>query len=425
MPADDERATPSSAAPTPGVRAAEDVFVARQPIFDRRKNIYGYELLFRSSFENSCRVTDYSKAARHVLHAAWLDLGIDALVGSARAFLNVTQDVLVSGIATNIPADAAVIELLETIRPDADVIQACLELKGQGYLLALDDFVHSPELAPLVALADIVKIECDRSDFSEQCELARGMASERVTLLAEKVETKSDYERALRLGCGLFQGWFFCRPEIIAGRSLHGSRPAYLKLIHAVSGSEIDLDHIVAIAGSDATISHRLLKFLGSAAFPWRTPIRSVRHALALLGETHTRRWIGLMALDALAVDKPHELLVTAAVRANFCDLLADSAGLTDQKPDLYLLGMLSLIDTMLDQPMAQVLSALPVTDDLRDALNGAPSPLRPVLELVEAFERGDWTALAACCAHLQIEESTVVPLYRSAIAWATKALER
>ena len=401
--------------------AARDVFVARQPIFDRRKQVYGYELLFRSGLENACPPVDGDHASRDVLRAAWLDLGVDALIGQRRAFVNLTHEGLVSGLGTALPAESTVIEVLESVQPDDDVVQACGELKRAGYLLALDDFIYRPGLEPLIELADIVKIGFGECDPDEQCAHVRRVAGSRPILLAEKVETQDDLRQAVALGCRYFQGWFFCRPEIVRGRALSGARLSYLRLLHAVSQPDLEVEALTQVIGSDVALTYRFLKYLGSAAFPWRGPIRSVPHGLALLGEAQTRRWVSLMALEALAHDKPPELVALAAVRARFCDELAGRAGLADRQADWFFLGAFSLIDTILDQPMATVLAELPLAEEVTAALMGQPNALRPVLDFVEAYERGDWTRSAALCAHLQIDPTQVAHVYRTAVAYAVQ----
>ena len=342
----------------PGLES-RDVFVARQPIFDRRKKVYGYELLFRSGIENACPPTDGTEASRHVLHVAWLDLGLATLTGSKLAFVNFTQDLIASGFVASLPPESLVVELLESIEPTDDVVRACRDLKQHGFILALDDFIYRPGLEPLIALADIVKIGFGECDPAEQCAQVRRLAPQGPKLLAEKVETAEDVEQAEALGFDYFQGYFFCRPEIVQGRALTGSRVTCLKLLQAVSRAELQLGEIERVIESDVSLTHRFVKYLGSAAFPWRAPITSVHQALVLLGEAQTRRWVTLISLGEMATGKPAELLVNSAVRAKCCDELAGEVGMADRKAALFLMGAFFLIDTMLDQPMADVLAQL------------------------------------------------------------------
>ena len=405
----------------PGLES-RDVFVARQPIFDRRKKVYGYELLFRSGVENACPPTDGTAASRHVLHVAWLDLGLATLTGPKPAFVNFTQDLIEAGFVASLPPESLVVELLESIEPTDGVVRACRELKQHGFILALDDFIYRPDLEPLIALADIVKIGFGECDPAEQCAQVRRLASQSPKLLAEKVETAEDLEQAEALGFDYFQGYFFCRPEIVQGRALTGSRVTCLKLLQAVSRAELQLDEIERVIESDVSLTHRFVKYLGSAAFPWRAPITSVHQALVLLGEAQTRRWVTLISLGEMATGKPAELLVNSAVRAKCCDELAGEVGLADRKAALFLMGAFSLIDTMLDQPMADVLAQLPLDDDLKTALEGRPTALRRVLDFVEALERGEWDTCRTLGAELGLKDATVTTIYRDAVAWAMES---
>ncbi len=405
-------------APESEACSSRDVFVARQPIFDRRLRVYGYELLFRSGLEDLCALANDSQATREVMEVAWLDLGMKTLVGDKLAFVNFTRELLLGGYESVLPAQSTVIEILETIEPDDDVIAACRHLSAAGYKIALDDFVYRPGVEELVDVADIIKISLGECDPAEQCREIRRI-NRYSTLLAEKVETKEDYEKAVGLGFAYFQGWFFCRPETLSGRTLSGSHTMCLKLLEAVWKPELDIDALEELIGGDVSLTHRFLRFMGSATFGWAGPFTSVRHGLALLGTELTRRWVSLISLNQLAKGKPDELLVHAAVRAKICEELGPCVGLGDRRSDLFFMGSLSLIDTMLDRPMDLVIAQLPLTEDLEGALLGQPNDLRPVLELVTAYERSQWGECERLCAQLGVEEPTIAGLYRDSLTWA------
>ena len=407
----------------PSGETAPDVFVARQPIFDRNKRVYAYELLFRAGFENYCPQGDLDHAAAHVLENAWLTFGLPTLVGSKRAFVNFTRRLLVTGYGATLPVNTAVIELLETIEPDPEVVEACRKLKGQGYLIAADDYVHRPGLEPLLDLADIVKVAFRDADPEEQAHNVRRVAGDRPKLLAEQVETPDEYRQALDLGFEYFQGYFFCKPEVLSGRALTGSRLSYLKLFQAVNRPEISLDELESVIGNDVSLTHRFLKYLASAAFSWRASISSVRQGLVLLGKAPTQRWVSLIALSEMGREKPQEVLVNAAVRAKCCEMLAGDVGFPARGSELFLLGALSLIDAMLDQPMEKVLEQLPISADLKLALTGQTSELRPVLDYVTSYEQGDWTACSVLASTLGVQDDKASALYRDAVAWANEVL--
>ena len=408
--------------PDAPLEGAHDVFVARQPIFDARKRLHSYELLFRGGLENFCPPGDANQHAGHVLQAAWLTFGMPTLIGPHKAFTNFTRDLLLADYAAALPPETTVIELLETIDGNPEVVRVCETLKAKGYTLALDDFVYRPALDPLIPLADVIKIGFQDSDPEEQAQHVRRVAPHGPKLLAEMVETHDEYQRAKALGFSYFQGYFFCRPEIIKGRTLSGPRLTYLRLLQCVTSPDFNIDEIDAVIRADVSVAHRLLKYLGSAAFGFRAEIRSIRHGLVLLGKEQTRRFVSLIALGELGHGKPAEILVTAAVRARLCELIGEDVGLAERTADLFLVGALSLVDAMLDQSMSRVLEELPLADDLKQALLGASSPLRPVLEFVEHYERGDWTVCAELAMAHGIANAKTFDRYREAVVWATSA---
>ena len=251
----------------------------------------------------------------------------------------------------------------------------------------------------------------------------RRVAGVRPKLLAEQVETREEYAQATELGFDYFQGYFFCKPEIMEKRALNGHRLTHLRLLQSVTRPELDIDEVDSIIRVDAAVTHRLMKFLGSAAFGFRAAITSVRHGLALMGREQIRRFVSLMALGEMGRQKPPELLVTAAVRGKFCELVGDDQGLANRRPELFLLGTLSLVDAMLDQPMAAVVEDLPLADDIKQALVGDQNQFRPVLDFVEGYERGDWTTCETLGRASGISGSRGPLRYGEAVSFAADAL--
>ena len=404
---------------------AHDLFVARQPIFDAHKRVHGYELLCRGGLENVCPDGDPTEAAQDVLQAAWLAFGFPTLIGDRKAFVNFTRDLLLGGYGETLPTDSSVIELLETVDGDADVVEACQRLKQRGYSLALDDFAYRPELDPLIGLADIIKIDFSEAGPESRVDQVHRLAPHGPKLVAEAVETEAAYKEATDLGCSYFQGYFFCRPQVVAARALRGTRLTYLRLLQCVARPELVIDELEAIVEADASVTHRLMKYLGSAAFGFRAEVRGIRHALVLMGKTQIRQWVSLVALGQIGNEKPPELLVQAAVRGKFCERLSQDGPLADRASELFLVGVLSLVDAMLDQSRTDVLATLPVADDIRLALLGETSPLQPVLAYGEAYERADWASCDRLARDLHITPERVPEHYRQAVSWATNALGR
>ena len=289
-----------------------------------------------------------------------------------------------------------------------------------GFHLSCDEHLSKGWGPPLIEMADLIKIGFGECDPEEQCRHVRRVAPN-AALLAEKVETQEDYAQAVALGFCYFQGWFFCRPETLTSRALTGSHMMYLKLIQAVRASNADVNELERVIRADVSLTHRFLKFLGSATFGWPGPFTSVRHGLALLGTELTRRWVSLISLGEMAKEKPQELLINVAVRARVCEALAPRAGLAGRESDLFFLGLLSLVDSMLDRSMRDVLADLPLAEDLEAALLGRQNALRPLLDLIVAYERGEWGVCATLCAQLGVTDATIAHLYRDGVSWANE----
>lgn len=401
----------------------EEIFVARQPIFDRSLRVYGYEILFRtSSLENFFSHPDPDEAATRVIHSSLNVFGLDVLAQDRRIFFNVTRSVLVQELVRVLPKERTVVELLETVEPDAEVIAACRSLKEAGYTLALDDFVFYPGTEALLELADIVKVDFLFTTKAERAAIPARFQRPGLRFLAEKVETAEDFHDAERLGYDLFQGYFFRRPEILAAREIPSTETNYLRLLQAVNQPVIDFARVEEIVKHDVSLSVRLLRFLNSAFFGWRSQVTSIKQALVLLGEKPLRKWVTMAAVTGLGSGRPEELVVTALIRARLCEKLAPVAGLQEQALDLFVAGLLSAIDALLGRPLPDLLRELGIEPVLRQALLGGQEKSSEVFQLAVAYESGNWEKAGAVARRLGIDEAMLPGCYREAVAWAEEA---
>ncbi len=397
----------------------EDVFIARQPIFDRCSAVAGYELLFRSGSENRFVPMDSDLAASKGLERAVMSFGFESITDGKPAFVNLSRRVLLSELYTLLPPERSVIELLESVEPDADVIAACRRLKESGYRLALDDFVYRPEFEPLLELADIVKVDF-RNEASRSPAALERLKGKPSILLAEKVETLGERVQAERLGFELFQGYFYCKPEMMASKTIGPSKANYLRLLKEVGQGEIDFDQVETIIRQEVAFSIRLLRYLNSAGFGWRYEVESINHALRLLGVRQLRKWVAAVATVGLAEGKPTELLVTGLLRARLAELLAAPSGLGRADIDLFFAGLLSVMDAVMDQPLDQVVESMGASPDLTAGLLRREPPFGPVLDLVVAQERGDWARLDDLAGRIGTPTATVQEAYHTAATWAS-----
>ncbi|HUO27264.1 MAG TPA: HDOD domain-containing protein [Candidatus Aquilonibacter sp.] len=391
-------------------------YVARQPIFDREKNVFGYELLFRDDMENMFHGGDIDAASRSTLDSSLL-VGLDVLCDGRRAFVNCTRETLVRGLVTMLPSHATVAEILENVPVDDEVLAACERLKEAGYMIALDDFVSDDPREALTDIADIVKVDLRLTTAEQRAELVKRHGPWRCRMLAEKVETHEEFIAVRDQGFVYFQGYFLHRPEIVAARDVPANRINHLRLLQAVSQPELDVSALEKLIKTEASICYRLLRYLNSAMFAFRSEVRSVRHALSILGDSEVRRWVRLVATVGAGQDKPSDLVLCALVRARFGELLAPYV--PHGESDLFLLGLLSLIDAMLDTTMADVLNKIPLDAPTKDVLLARPSLLRPVFQLILAHESGEWEAAKGLAETLHLDPDAVASSYWQAQQWA------
>jgi len=392
-------------------------FVARQPILDRSQNVFGYELLFRNGVEDYFNA-DPELAARSTLDSSLL-YGINMLCDKRRAFVNCTCEVLFKDLITLLPPQQTVAEILETVEPEDRVIAACKRLKAAGYLIALDDFAPNDPRIPLVEFADIIKVDVRATRPEERAGMMRRFGSPRCKMLAEKLETPHEYRQARDMGFVYFQGYFFCRPEIVIGREVPASRLHYIRLLEMVSRREMDMRELERMLKKEASICYRLLRYLNSPLFGLALEIKSIRHAIAVLGEREMRRWIRLVVTVGAAEQRCSELVLMGLARARFCELLSNRL---QSNTDLFLMGLLSIMDAILEVSMDVLLEQLPVERETKTALLGQNSSLRPLYQLMLAQESGEWTQSSALAKQLKLPDEEVASTWWQALRWAQEA---
>jgi c-di-GMP phosphodiesterase len=393
-----------------------DAFVARQPIFDSKLDVVGYELLFRGGgYVNEAFVADPERATATVILNALTELDLGRVVGSKTAWVNVSRDFVLGGLAHAVPSDSVGLEISETELADAEMVQALRELKHDGYRLALDDFCHRPGTDELLDLFSVIKLslpELGRQELVARVESLRSFGG---TLLAQKLGTQEDHAFCANAGVGLFQGYFFCRPAVVCTRGIAANRLSLLQVVAALNDPAVELSDVETLIARDVTLSFRLLRYVNSAFFGLRGEVRSIGQALALLGIENLRRWATLSVLASID-DKPTELTVTALVRARFCELAAEHVEIA-RPSELFTLGLFSVIDAMMDAPMHDVVASLPFADDMREALVQRRGERGRLLECVTALETAEYGLVPATVPHAG-------ELYLEAIMWANGAAE-
>ncbi len=396
-------------------------FVARQPIFDGQQDVHAYELLFRSGLQNFCDAVDGDQSTLDVIANSFLVIGFDELTGGRRAFINFTRDLILRGVPKLLPSHLVTVEILEDIEPDEEVLAACRELKEDGYTLAMDDFVLASAKSAFLDLVDMVKVDFMQSSDEERRTIGKLLKDRQLEALAEKVETPDDFRQALDLGYDFFQGYFFSKPVIHEGQDLSSNKLVYLQIVNEVNRDELDYEAIESLIKQDVSMTYKLLKFMNSAWFGFRSEIESIKHALVLLGPPEVRKWFSLFALTSMGTDKPRELLLRAVSRARADESVGAEVGMDKHGPDLFLTGMFSVIDAIMDMPMEEVLGKLPLKEDVREALIGGEGDLRKVHDTVVAYELGEWSDFSERASQIGLSEDRMPELFNESLQWATQ----
>jgi EAL and modified HD-GYP domain-containing signal transduction protein len=402
------------AEPTGGLR-----YVARQPILDLRGRVHGYELLSRAGPESSFH-GDGDLATRTMLDNTVM-FGLDRLTGGLPAFVNCTREALTDDLVHVLPTGMVVLEILESLEPTPSLIAACRRLKAEGFRLALDDFTWNPKFEPLVEIANYIKVDFVVTDALERRTLLKRLKGRAVTLLAEKVQTQEEYERAREEGFMLFQGYYFCRPTLIKNRKIPPNRLAHIEILRLLHDDSGDMRKLSRLVKQDASLTYRLLRLVNSPISAVRQEVKSIETALIVVGEDMFRRIATLAITSELSSTQPMEVLRMAFVRARFCELAADAFDL--DPTEQYMLGMMSLLPAMLQMPMEQLTPELPLRSEIRRSLEGAAIPEHNLLQWLESHESGDWAQSDAVVEAHHLNQIEVIALYGEAVEWAEQAL--
>jgi EAL and modified HD-GYP domain-containing signal transduction protein len=394
-----------------------DVFVARQPIFDRNKKIYAYELLFRSGASNCFPDIDGETATTSLLSSSFFTVGIDRIVSGKIAFINFTEDLIAKGTPHLFASGKMMVEILENVAPTPEIIASCNQLKDKGYELALDDFVYSKKFEELLHLSDIIKVDFRFTSLEKIEEMIPSLKKYNCKLLAEKIETYEEFEKAMTLGFNYFQGYFFSKPEVLKNKELSASQMTMFRLIAQINAAEFDVSALGELVSHDISISYKLLNYLNSAYFSRLQPLSSITQAISYLGEKGFRLFVTLIATSMLAENKPDALVKMAVIRARFLQLIGQE--LNKDSSEMFLLGLFSLIDAMLDRNMKEILKQLPISEKVKEALIDRKGELYVFIRLIETYETGNWAAFRYAQKKSGMGNTKILDFYVQAIEWA------
>jgi len=376
----------------------------------------GYELLFRDLGTEQCVFGNADEATSRVIFNFVVEIGLDRLVGPAKAFINFTRDFMMGMNSELLPRARVVLEILEDSVPDPEFLSALAALKARGFQFAIDDFNFQEQLMPFVPFCSFIKVDLRAVDRDRLIREMPAMRALPAKLLAEKVESQEEFEFCLAQGFEYFQGFFFCKPKIISATTMPANRLTICRLLGKLHKPDVTIREVEALIGEDPSLSYRIMRYINSAAIALPRKIESIKQAVRMVGLDHIRTLSSLVLLFSID-DKPRELIKTSVIRARMCELLG--AGPEHDLGSYFTTGLFSTLDAFLNCSMQNALEHLPLSDDIREALLHGEGSLGRILSAVLAFERADWDTLD----RLGIEPQKVANACFEAVSWCENFL--
>jgi len=394
------------------------IFIGRQPIFNRSLAVVGYELLFRPGNVTNAGEFDSYTATVQVINNLLMEVGLNELTGGNPAYINFTKDLILNGAVKLLPADQVVIEILEDTDIDETLVNVIRELAENNYTIALDDFTYSDKWQPLIKLGKIIKFDVMQHSLDEINAQRKHFPNTNIKLLAEKVETKEEFDEFSKAGFDFFQGYFFAKPMLISQKGLSASNTETLQLLATLQNPDVEIEEIEALISRNLTFSYKLFKYLNSAAFSLSSNVTSVKQAVVYFGLARLKKWVSLLVLSIAKNDKPAELINIALTRAKMCELLADSTN-QDDKDTYFTVGLFSLLDVIFEQPFDVVLTPLPLDDSVKKAIIAHEGKLGDALNCSVACEQCKWHEITFQKLNIQ----SIPRIYLDSMVWSQKML--
>lgn len=398
-----------------------DIYVARQPIFDADYNVIAYELLYRDGNDNYFNESISDNVATSLLLLnSYFSFGIEKLIGESKAFINFDKHLIMMGVPELLNKDNITIEVLETVNPDKMFLKKLRHLKEKGYTLAIDDYVEGYVHEEIIDLIDIVKVDFKHCEEAAMRRITSLMKSKNKLLLAEKVESKEEFEMAKALGYDYFQGYYFAKPAVQKKKNMDSSGLQYVKLMSELNNVEPDFHKLSDIILTDVSLTYKLLKLVNANSKPV-SEITSVQQALAVLGVRQFRTWLSLAMVQNLSQKESSEAVKYALIRSNLLVKIAQNSSISSLEEELSLLGTLSILDVVLEMDMRDALESLPIGDEMKAALLGEKTKYTDAMKLCFAYEKGVFDEAELAAEHINYELTLLPEHYVSSISWAEK----
>ena len=401
-----------------------DIYLGRQAIYDAKKKLVAYEILFRNSTINKFSADIDEEKATMKLISNCNTIGLDKLTNNKRAFINFPQGSLLKDVATLLPKNIVVIEILETVEPNRDVIVYLTELKEKGYKIALDDVIDNIKVNEFKDLIDIYKIDFINTTKETRKKLIKDIKkiNPNAVLVAEKVETEEEVIEAKENGYKLFQGFYFSKPTMIFGKDVPVRNLTCFNIMIELLNDDFNVDTIEDIIKSDVGVSYKLLKFLNSATFAFVQKIKSIKQAIALLGKNELKKWLALILISEMNNGQDDEITKDTILRSRFCELIEEKIQ-PKKKPQAFMVGLFSNLDLFMNKDMSEIMNELPIEDEVKCALLGDECQLKDILELALAYEHMEVEKIDFYVQKLGFDNAELANVYMESLEWVNKLL--
>lgn len=395
------------------------IFMARQPIFDKNNNVVAYELLFRNGCENVYDNVDGDEATLNVIANLFYEFNFKIVTDNKKAFVNFTEKLIKEEVAAILPQKHVVIEMLESIEPTDEIINACKDLKKHGFILALDDFTIDDKYNKLVEIIDIIKVDFITTKGYDRKKVFNLLkTNKKIKFLAEKVETFEEYNEAMNYGYTYFQGYYFSKPVILSTKSVSTSKSTALKILKSINDKNINFNYLEALILKDPVLSYKLIKLINSSMYYIKHKVDSIKYALTFFGEREMIKWLHIVLLNDLKGNNPPELVKISLERAKFCELICEISEYKEKAFLAYMTGLFSVMDAILNCSMDTVMKDIYLCDEMKEALTGKENILNTILKLSVDFGRGDWKEAEVNANKINIDINKIPDMYLKVLNW-------
>ena len=396
--------------------------LTRHAIFDREQKVYAYELAFDTPFDAVYKSTlKEDQKTSKVLTDSFFSLGLDKVTDGKRAFVQFSKNLLVSEFTKMFPKDAIAIQIPVDLKPDSRVVAACKDLKSEGYMIVLDDYAFQTDFMNILPFAYMVKVDAKKIGEYIRKTIVTKLQPRGIKCALKNVNDQQSYYKSFPMGYDYFQGSFFSKPSVVDKKDVPVYKFNFMEMIKQINQPEVDFGKIEDIIKHDVSLTYKLLRMINSSAFGMKNEVKSIKQALVLLGALEVKKWLTLVVLSNIGNDKPDELMKKALLRAKFLELVAPLAGLSENASDLFLTGMFSLMDAMMDQSIESLLDGLPLGESVKNVLLGNDSPYQTPMKLVLDYEKANWTEVKSLAQQMNIPQDKLPLLFKQAVNWVNQ----